>query len=211
MGFRIAIIISLILLGIALFLIKSTERWKRNKRIFVVAAVIAGVFIFGGMGIFIYNRMPVKPVVQTSFWDINFALGKQSILFIKCQPKEVTAEGFWIYESKILGDSEFYYLKFSEDNLWFVGYLGNNSSAGPGIQGIKKGSSLDEVTTLFGKPTHISESNDGFTTLYSYEQYNVFFIIDNETVSAYGMYDPQYGPVVDEVRPAQPVEPADGR
>lgn len=193
MAFRLSILISILLLGIGMLYLRKKEGWEWDKIISLFTVAIIIITICGSIGIYIYIRMSVKPEVQTSFWEMNLSSSKQSVLFIKGPPIEVTAEGFWIYESKIFDVSELYYMKFIQDQLRFVGYLGDNLSAGPGIQGIKKGSSFDAVITLFGKPTHISESKDGFNKLYSYEKYNVFFIMNKNIVTVYGIYNPKYG------------------
>jgi len=195
MAFRIGILIILFFLGIVLFYLRNKERWEWDKILILFIVTIVSISIFGGIGIFVYIKMSEKPEIQNSFWDISLSNRKSTIQFIKGLPKEVLNKDIWVYKSEMLVAPEVYFMKFNEDRLKFVGFLGSDLSGGPGIQGIKKGSSRDDIINLFGKPSHISESKDNLKTLYSYEDYNVFFIIEKNSVSIYGVYNPKYGPI----------------
>ena len=195
MGFRLGILFSAILLGIVMLYLRSKERWEWNKILILFTVAIVCISIFGGIGIFVYIKKSDKPEIQTSFWDITLSSSKSSIKFIKGPPNKIEPEDIWIYISEIFGAPEAYYLRFNEDRLRLVGYLGGDLSGGPSIQGIKKGSRLDDILMFFGKPSHISESIDNLKKLYSYENYNVFFIIEDNRVSTYGVYNPKYGPM----------------
>ena len=193
MVFRLGILFSAILLGIVMLYLRKRERWEWDKILILFTVTIVCISIFGSIGVFVYIKMSDKPEIQTSFWDINLTTRKPTIKFIKGPPNIVKDENIWVYISEIRGTPEVYYLGFSEDQLRFVGYLGGDLSGGPSIQGIEKGSSLDDILTFFGKPSHISESKDGFKKLYSYENYNVFFIIEDNRVSIYGVFYPKDG------------------
>ena len=195
MVFRLGILFSAILLGIVMLYLRKRERWEWDKILILFTITIVCISIFGSIGVFVYIKMSAKPEIQTSFWDINLTTRKSTIKFIKGPPNKVNDENIWVYISEIRGTPEVYFLKFNEDQLRFVGYLGGDLSGGPSIQGIEKGSSLDDILTFFGKPSHISESKDGFKKLYSYENYNVFFIIEDNRVSIFGVFNPKYGPM----------------
>ncbi len=179
MVFRLGILFSAILLGIVMLYLRNKERWEWDKILILFTVTIVSIFILGGIGIFVYIKMYDKPEIQTSFWDINLSTSKSTIKFIKGPPNKVKDEDIWVYISEILGYPEAYFMRFSEDQLRFVGYLGGDLNGGPSIQGIKKESSLDDIIKFFGKPSHISESKDNLKRLYSYENYNVFFILGN--------------------------------
>jgi len=195
MGFRIGIFFSAILLGIVVLYLRNRERWEWDKIVILFTVGIVSISILGGIGIFVYIKKSDKPEIQTSFWDINLSSSKSSIKFIKGPPDKIEPEDIWVYISEIFGAPEAYYLRFNEDQIRLVGYLGGASSGGPSIQGIHKGSSLDDILMFFGKPSHISESTDNLKKLYSYENYNVFFKIEDSRVSTYGVYNPKYGPM----------------
>ena len=195
MVFRLGILFSAILLGIVMLYLRNKERWEWDKILILFTVTIVSISILGGIGIFVYIKMYDKPEIQTSFWDINLSTSKSTIKFIKGPPNKVKDEDIWVYISEILGAPEAYFMRFSEDQLRFVGYLGGDLNGGPSIQGIKKESSLDDIIKFFGKPSHISESKDNLKRLYSYENYNVFFILEDNRVSVYGVYNPKYGPI----------------
>ena len=195
MGFRLGILFSAILLGIVMLYLRSKERWEWDKILILFTVAIVSISIFGGIGIFVYVKKSAKPEIQTSFWDITLSSSKSSIKFIKGPPDKIEPGDIWVYISEIYGAPETYYLIFNEDQLRLVGYLGGDLNRGPSIQGIKKGSSLDDIIPFFGKPSHRSESTDNLRKLYSYENYNVFFIIEDSRVSTYGVYNPKYGPM----------------
>jgi len=195
MGFRLGILFSAILLGIVMLYLRSKERWEWDKIIILFTAAIVSISILGGIGIFVYIKKSDKPEIQTSFWDITLSSSKSSIKFIKGPPNKIEPGDIWVYISEIFGAPEAYYLRFNEDELRLVGYLGGDLSGGPSIHGIKKGSSLDDIILFFGKPSQLSESIDNLIKLYSYENYNVFFMIEDNRVSTYGVYNPKYGPM----------------
>lgn len=195
MAFRLGILFSAIVLGIVLLYLRKKEMWEWDRILILFAGTILSISILGGMGIFLYIKVLAKPDVQTSFWDIHLSGSKASIRFIKGAPDQITTGNIWIYKSEILGAPEVYYLTFNQDRLRLVGYSGGDFSDGPSIQGIKKGSRLGEVTKRFGRPSTLSASTDNSIKLYSYENYNVFFVIEDDRVSTYGVYNPEYGPV----------------
>ena len=195
MVFRLGILFSALLLGIVMLYLRKREKWEWDKILILFTVTIVSISIFGGIGVFVYSKMSDEPDIQTSFWDLNLSNRKATIKFIKGPPSKVKDENIWIYISEIRGTPEVYYLSFSEDHLRIVGYLGGNLSGGPGIQGIKEGSSLDDIIKFFGKPSYISESKDDFKKMYSYENYNVFFIVEDNRVSIYGVFNPKYGPM----------------
>ncbi len=195
MVFRLGILFLAILLGIVMLYLRNKERWEWDRIIILFTVTIVSISILGGIGILVYSKMSDEPEIQTSFWDLNLSTGKSTIKFIKGPPNKVKDEDIWIYMSEIFGTPESYYIRFSEDQVRFIGYLGGDLSGGPSIQGIKKGNSLDDIKKVFGKPSHISASKENRKKLYSYENYNVFFIIEDNKVSIYGVYNPKYGPM----------------
>jgi hypothetical protein len=194
MTYRISIIISLLLLGIVMLYLRKKEGWNWDKVALVFSVTLIIIAICASMGIFIYIKMSAKPVTQTSFWDLNLDSSRASIEFLKGPPIEVTDDGFWIYMSKIKGDPEIYFLKFMNETLWVVGYLGGGINGGPGLQGFKQGSSVDDIETFFGKPSQVIEIQANHSNLYLYDKYNVFFVVKGNQVSFYGAYNSIEGP-----------------
>jgi hypothetical protein len=195
MVFRLGILFSMILMGIVMLYLRKKEKWDWDKILILFMVTIVCISIVGGMGIVAYVKMSAKPEIQTSFWDINLSTQKSTVEFIKGQPDRIHDGDIWIYISEVLGAPEVYLVGFSKDRLRFIGYLGGELNRGPRIQGIKNGSHLDDVIAFFGKPSHISESKDKPAQLYSYDDYHVFFVIEDDRVSGYGIYDPEQGPM----------------
>ena len=193
MTYRLSIIISLILLGVVLVYLRRKEGWEWDRIVLLFSVVVVVIAIGTGIGIFVYIKMSDQPDIQTSFWDINLESSKPSVEFIKGPPIAVTDEGYWIYVSKITGDAEVYVVRFKDDQLWVVGYIGGGSTGGPGIQGIRQGSSLSEVKNYFGEPSHVVNIRSGGSDLYLYDTFNAFFVIKGGNVSLYGAYNPQIG------------------
>jgi len=196
MVFRLSILISLLLLGIGGLYLRKREGWAWDKiiRLFTVAIIIIVAAV--SVGIFIFLKTSEKPEIQTSFWNINLESSKQTIKFIKGPPAAVTDGGYWLYISKIKGFAEIYFIRFRDDRLWLAGYMQGGSSSGPGIQGIKQGSRLDDVIKFFGEPSHITDINSDRNRLYLYDKYNVFFVVEDRSVSFYGVYNPKEGPFI---------------
>lgn len=194
MTYRISIIISLLLLGIVMLYLRKKEGWNWDKVVLFFSVTVLIITICASIGIFIYIKMSAEPEIQTSFWDINLESSRPSIAFIKGPPIEVTEDDYWIYQSKIKGDTEIYFLKFMNEKLWVVGYLGGGLSGGPGMQGFKQGSSRDDLETFFGKPSQVIEIQANHSNLYLYDKYNVFFVVKGNSVSFYGAYNSIEGP-----------------
>ena len=194
MVYRLSILISLLLVGIVMLYLRKKEGWDWDKVVLFFTATIVGITICASIGVFIYIKMSAKPEIQTSFWDINLENSRPTIEFIKGTPIEVTDDEYWIYESKIKGDPEIYFLKFMDDQIWIVGYLRGGLTGGPGIQGFKQGSSLDDIANYFGEPSHVNEIKTNLSKLYLYDKYNIFFVIEGNKVSFYGAYNSNKGP-----------------
>ena len=193
MTYRLSIIISLLLLGIVVLYLRKKEGWDWDKVALVFSVTLIIIAICAGIGVFIFVKMSAKPEFQTSFWDLNLDSSRASIEFIKGPPIEITDDGFWIYTSKIKGEPEIFFLKFSDDQLWIVGYLKGGLSGGPGIQGFSQGSRIDDIEDFFGKPSRAIEMKTNLSKLYLYGKYNVFFVIKGSIVSSYGAYDANKG------------------
>ena len=193
MAYRLGILISLLLIGIVLLYLRKKEGWEWDKLLLLFTVTVIVMALLIGIGIFIYINISDKPEIQTSFWHINLESSKPSIEFIKGPPQEATDDGYWIYSSRIKGDAEIYFIKFQENQLWVVGYLKGGSSGGPGIQGIKKGSRLDDIVKYFGEPSQVSDIEFNRSKLYLYQSYKIFFVIKEDKVSMYGAYNPKHG------------------
>lgn len=194
MTYRLSIIISLLILGIVMLYLRKKEGWDWDKVLLFFSVTVLTITICASIGIFIYLKMSAKPEIQTSFWEVTLESRKPSIEFIKGPPIEVTDDDYWIYQSKIKGGTEIYFLKFMNDKLWVVGYLAGGLSGGPGMQGFKQGSSVEEIVKYFGEPSQVVEINANLSKLYLYEQYNIFFVVKGNKVSYYGAYNSNLGP-----------------
>ncbi len=195
MNIGLGIFLSAILLGTIVLYHRTKDRWEWEKIIPAFTAIVVSISIAGGIGVFIYNRMSDKPKIQTSLWDINLSNSKTTIKFIKGQPTERGDEDYWVYEDETMGFSTVYFIKFKEDQVFYIGCLEDRYGDGPGIQRIKRGSSLEDVTKMFGEPSYISGSNDASKRLYLYDTYNVFLCLKKNRVTVYGIYNPKFGPV----------------
>jgi len=194
MTYRLSIIISLLLLGMVMLYLRKKEGWEWDKVVLFFSVTVLTITICASIGIFIYIKMSAKPEIQTSFWDVNLESRKPSIEFIKGPPIEVTDDGYWIYQSKVKGDAEIYFLKFMNEKLWVVGYLRGGLNGGPGIQGLKQGSSVDDIAKYFGEPSQVIEIKVNLSSLHLYEKYNVFFVVKRNKISFYGVYNSNIGP-----------------
>ena len=193
MTYRISILISLLLLGIVMLYLRKKEGWDWDKIVLFFSVTVIVIAICASIGIFIAVKMSARPNIQTSFWETNLDSSRPTIEFIKGPPIAVTDEGYWIYTSKIRGGSEIYFLQFMDDELWLVGYLKGGLYGGPGIQGFKQGSRIDDIAEYFGKPSQMIDIKSNLSKLYLYDKYNVFFGVEGNKVSFYGAYSANKG------------------
>jgi hypothetical protein len=195
MVFRLGIIVIVLVLCLTALYVRKKEDWEWNRFLLILSVTVVIVSLFGGILIFAYMRMSVKPEVQTSFWDIHLSNSKSTIQFIKGRPAEIEADGTWIYKSLIHGLPEVFFTKFRGERLWAVGYIPGDKPGGPGIQGIQQASDLDDVIKFFGKPSTVTALKGSQKNIYLYQQYNTFFVVQANKVSIYGIYNPKFGSI----------------
>jgi hypothetical protein len=168
---------SLVLAFVALF-IATKDHWSWKK---IILWPIASVF---GLALLVVVWIYVRPYAATKD-DVTFLKGKPTNI-----EKKVDWE-WWGYGE----DTDTYGVTFTGDRLKLVYYEGRHSSA-PLLQGnswVQRGS--EDVTEKFGTPSHVSKSPDGTVRVYCYSSYNIFFVLEKNTVISYGLYNPSFGPV----------------
>ena len=140
-----------------------------------------------------------QPRAQTTLWDIPLASTKAAITFLKGDPTEVSHDhDEWIYKlpSKSYHKEEsLYVIGFKDFKIRYIGFSSTDNFTSPDMQDIRIGDRCESVIATFGTPAYISHSEDGRKRILSFNEYNVFFHLQENKVSAYGIYDPRPGPI----------------
>ena len=194
MSLGTSIFLSAALLGVIALYIATKDRWNWKKIILWPVLTIIGLSILGGIGLYIYSKMSEWPSVQNSFWDIPLHSTKEDVKYLKGVPtNKKHGDDNWIYKVKgYLERESVFWVTFKDDKIRYVLCWGDRSTY---LQGIGVGSNYSSITNKFGKPSFVSRSGDELARLLSFEKYNVIFMVEENEVIAYGMYNPRFGPL----------------
>lgn len=192
--FLSALVVSLVLLYAVT---KDRWNWKRIA-LWGTLVPIALIAVASAVGylLWVWNDMP-RPL--ESFYGIALRASEQDVRFMKGEPTSKAADGTWVYDiqDSVSGKkAASYSARFKDGKVRFVFYVPGDYHSGKEYPfGFSDGTSLERVEAKLGKPTFVSESDDGSTRLYSYADYNAFFGFSKGVVEVYGMYDPATGPM----------------
>jgi hypothetical protein len=170
----------------------------------------------------IHDPYTEKPYVQDSFAGISIDMNKRDVKFLKGAPDKIEGQT-WIYKIQDVSYVDSYRITFHGDKIRSILYFGHDSllpkggtakgwtlrdvfeemeeekirsfEGTPILQGIEHYSSLEAVQSKFGKPSHISESDDQLMRLHNYVDYHVCFLLEKSRVCAYGIYNPIFSPL----------------
>ena len=145
-----------------------------------------------------YSTLPEEPQVQTEFWGLSLDSTKSDVRFLKGEPASTVLEDSrWVFKNEFNNSLYDFMVSFSDtDNtLESVNYTPSPGTNGSyPIQGINAGeSTLEDVLEKFGEPSRMTTSNDGTRHNYSFDQYNVWFQLEKNTVTALGMSSQDHG------------------
>ena len=163
-----------------------------------------------------------KPYVQDSFAGVSIDMNKRDVKFLKGVPDKIEGQT-WIYEIQDGSYVDSYRITFHDDKIRSILYFRHDSllpkggtakewtlrdlfeemeeekirsfEGTPILQGIERYSSSEAVQSKFGKPSHISESDDQLMRLHNYVDYHVCFLLEKSRVRAYGIYNPIFSPL----------------
>ncbi len=191
-----SIFLSALLLGVIALYIATKDRWNWKKIILWPFFGITVLSILAGLGLYIYSQIQDRPAVQNTFWDIPLSSTKEDVIFLKGAPTKRDKDGRWIYRLKReFGRESAFTIQFKENNIHYVACLGTDFLTSPHLQGMRVGSKYESMINKFGRPSFVSRSEDELERILSFENYNVFFWLEQNKVISYGMYNPRFGPV----------------
>jgi hypothetical protein len=175
-------------------------------------AILISAFVITGCKV---SKSPDKPKVQETFLEISLETTKSDIKFLKGNPSEVREDGSWEYNSKKgnifdrVALPGIIHINFDGDKIKYVEFYGVNFKdinseniveLAPELQGIKIDDTSSKIQERLGKPLHISSSDDELKRIFLYDKYHIFFILEQNRVKAYGIYNPEFGPLKFEKR-----------
>ena len=192
--FLSALVVSLVILYAVT---KDRWNWKRIAlwgTLGPLALVAVGSAI--GYAVWYWSEIP-RPLA--TFYGIALKASEHDVRFMKGEPTSKDSDGRWVYDipDAVSGKrAASFSAQFKDGKVRYVFYApGDYHSGKEYLFGFSEGTSLERVEQKLGKPTFVSESQDGSTRLYSYAAYNAFFGFTKGMVEVYGMYDPATGPM----------------
>ena len=189
------------------------------------AAVFSGIAFlrhFGGRswlviaialacGLAACNAKPDRVQAPADFWGLTPALTKAQITNLKGAPQHMApvspehpAGEFWIYttehsDPKLLAENEVppgsYLVHFRAERISRIEFFGHDQATAPALMGVRAGDTLDAMTRRLGSPSHVAKSADKPLETVCYEKFRVFFAFRQNRIEAYGLYEPEFGPV----------------
>ncbi|MBI2999219.1 MAG: hypothetical protein HYY46_12365 [Deltaproteobacteria bacterium] len=194
-----SILLSAIFLGVIALFITTKDRWKWKNILRWSAISLLVLAVLLGSSVYIYHWISNRPKLSERFWDVPLDATKNDIKFLKGAPSEKRdGDNVWVYKwekDSNCRDST-YAIFFDNDKIRFIGYYGPNSVCSPhGIQGINLGASYQMVLKKFGQPNHVTISEDDLERTISFTKYNAFFTLRENHVTAYGIFNPAFGPI----------------
>jgi len=186
------IFLSFTLLGmIALYwLTRDTWKWKRLV-IYLFGGVVVLLAIVGG-GIYLYSLYSDRAVPQESLAGIKLGMTENDVRFLKGEPNYFAPDHLKKYELMMvhLSDSGLGLLTYFADGkvVAVIADLGTGSKADlPLPRGMESYDKQDEIQRKFGIPTSILESSNGVTRRLVYPDYNIWFDVTKDGITALGV------------------------
>ncbi len=190
MGLGAGILLSAMVIGLVLLYGQTRDRW-RWKKVFLTALVVTVIVACVAWA---YSEYENRITAQSEFLSISLGSKVSDVRFIKGNPDMASMDGgVWIFnDSKKKAEL---LVLFRDTVVKAVLYIGDcfycNQMFGLGI-----GASYEKVKEKVGEPTSVSISPDQLKRLASFEKWNVVFILKENKVINFGIYDPKLGPVV---------------
>jgi len=200
MNLGLSIFLSSIILGIIILYIATKDRWNWGKflkwnwkKIVVKSVVIFLVISFtSGLAIFIGYKISNIPKKMNEFLGISLNDTKDDILFLKGEPSKTNEEGQWIYTYETNGfNRSHFYIAFEDNKVRYILCLGGC----PSLQRINMFSKSKKVINKFGPPSSKDISPSKKAHFYCYKKYNIFFLLEQDRVYGFGIYNPEFGPI----------------
>lgn len=187
------IFLSAIFLGTVALYVATKDRWNWKKILLWPLAIVLGLSVIGGAGVYINGQLEERPRKEHRLWGIQLGASIAEVKFAKGEPSQQGAD-IWAYLQGERGADGIYFVRFKDGKVRAVMYRGPAHNA-PSIQRISPYSSPERLVEKFGQPSYVSRSKDELRRLYSFEKYNVVFDLEKDGIVGLGVYDSSTGPL----------------
>ncbi|NWB32089.1 hypothetical protein [Pseudomonas gingeri] len=193
------IFLSALLLSAVILFVATKDRWNW-KRILKWGLLLPTTLAASlGIGLYIYDWQSDRPVSQVNFNNIPITATPADVKFLKGEPTSKEGDNRWLYNANHEPEASNpakYIVKFKDNHIHYIMYFsGESIHYHPYLLGFSDGSSYEDVQTKLGTPSHTSQSYDELNRIISYDKLNVFFSFREGRVYAYGIYQPEFGPL----------------
>lgn len=201
MSLGTGIFLSALFLGVVVLFIATKDRWNWKRGFKWLASACVAIFL---VAIVLFNfedlqgafirSLPAKP--HESLWGLKLGMPESDVRFLKGDPvedkntKSKTDEGVLFYRGDNWGAQRWWIMLDEKHKVHSVIFMGS-MSAHDGIQGIKIGASVEDVTKKFGQPADVQTSENALSRTYRYPQYNLLFRFTRGKVDSYALRSSQ--------------------
>ena len=184
----------MLLATVALF-IATKERWNWLKIVRRLALAVIVIALAAGASIILVRYLSGRPHRYDRLNDIELHASRSEVRFLKGEPVAIY-DSNRVWEYTFASGLGHYKVGFAGDQVQFVFYDGPNDW--PPMTRKEHGVAWDvnELVELLGRPSAITNSDDGLARIYCYDRYNLFFAFREGTAYWEGIFDPTKGCLV---------------
>jgi hypothetical protein len=194
-----SIFLSTLMLSVVILFVVTKDRWNWKRIVRWAFVLPLGLAVIAAAGVYMYLHLQDQPKVQDDFFGIQLQATVADVKFTKGEPSAKDGEDRWIYNVGFSSDDEKdaqYLVQFKNGRVRFVIYSAEPSIiVNPYLLGFTIGSHYQEVQKKLGAPSHTATSADDLDRMLSYDRFNSFFSFRQSKLAAYGVFDPQEGPM----------------
>jgi len=175
---------SIVLGTVALFIAKDRWPWVRLAlgSLGAIVVIVSAAYFWGWPS--------TRARVQQELLGIRIGEAQADLKFRKGRATPISGS-LWRYE-KNEGAAAPVMVTFTNEIVSSVYYdPPSGFSDSVGIDGIRSESAFEDVVARFGEPTEMRPADpEGYVRHYYFDAYHVFFVLSENTVRSYGIFDP---------------------
>lgn len=182
----------LLVLALVVLYLKTRDRWNWRKIVVRSTLLVFGLAACIWLGLWGTSWHQNRVIAVTEFLGVKLTDTTTDIKFKKGKPKYEGNDGFWAFVGP---DNDYESIVLIRDKkLRAIQYVGKCTYC-HNVFGLGISTSYDQVLEKLGQPTHVASSEDSLRRIASFDQWNLFFQLEEGKVVSLGMYDRTFGPM----------------
>lgn len=195
------VFLSAVLLSLTVLIVVTQDKWDWwgfFKRTSLWAAVVLVITGSAFVAINYANRRPKK---ETALCGIHLGDSVKDVIFRFGKPDKYSTDTDWHYSESerqfdgTVHDTHDVGIRFHNGLVQFISLSVGPEHLGTGVNSIALRDPGEMVVKVYGPDYTILSTRDGYTRIYSYPKFDIFFVLDLNQVFEMGVYDPSQGPI----------------